>query len=228
MYVTPRFYDRKPIVTISLVVVNVVIFCITAINQYLIPGGGIYANILYNYAFWPGDFLQGQFLWTLITNLFLHADFFHIFFNMLTLVIFGIDVEYGLGKINFILLYFFSGIIANLLHLVTTMAFLPAASLWIPTVGASGAIFGVMGAYLFLYPRSEGFLYFYLAGVRTKAWVIISIYVAIEIIYAFVFLGSNIAHFAHLGGFIGASIYMIPFSLIKKDKIVDLRVEHGD
>ena len=116
---------------------------------------GVYPTIMYNYAFWPSDLLQGQFLWTLFTNLFLHADIFHIFFNMLTLIIFGIDVEYGLGKINYILIYFFSGVAANLLHFLTTLAFLPAAFLYIPTVGASGAIFGVMGAYLFLFPGTK-------------------------------------------------------------------------
>jgi membrane associated rhomboid family serine protease len=133
--------------------------------------------------------------WTIITYMFLHAGLSHILFNMIALYVFGNRVEQRLGPNRFITLYFVSGIAGALLSFLFQNGN-------IPIVGASGAIFGVMLAYARFWPRDQ-FLFWGILPVEAR-WL-----VAISTLVALFGIGSGVAHFAHLGGFLGGFIYLL-------------------
>jgi membrane associated rhomboid family serine protease len=134
--------------------------------------------------------------WMLVTYMFLHGSIFHIAFNMLALYIFGPRVEERIGSGNFIALYLLSGVGGALLSFVPPQA---------PTLGASGAIMGVMLAYAMYWPH-ERFLFWGIVPVQ--AWFLVAAYVAMDVSGAGGFGGAGIAHFAHLGGFITGFLYL--------------------
>ena len=133
--------------------------------------------------------------WTSVTYMFVHGGMMHIFFNMLGLVFFGPRVEDELGERDFLLLYFLSGISGALLSVITPFTAI---------VGASGALYGVMMAYAYLWPRSQ----IYIWGVMPvqARWLVV-IMTAMSLYGGF--SGSDgIAHFAHLGGFLGGYLFL--------------------
>jgi membrane associated rhomboid family serine protease len=132
--------------------------------------------------------------WTMITYMFAHGGFGHIFWNMFALYIFGPRVEQRIGSERFFVLYMISGISGALL------SFLLAKDAAV--VGASGAIFGVMLAYARFWPRDRVYVYFVIP-VEVR-WLVI-IYTVISILG----FGGGVAHFAHLGGFAGAMLYLL-------------------
>ena len=162
-----------------------------------------FGPVIYWFAMFPSDIIRGQFLWTLLSNMFLHADVVHIFFNMYALYIFGNDVEYYFGHIPFLVLYLFWGFFANLFYIGTTF-FLTPWWINVPTIGASGAVFGVMIAYAVAYPQRilTGFIPF---PIRTTARRFVLLYIVIETVYFMIgpvtgVTGGGVAHAAHLGG----------------------------
>jgi membrane associated rhomboid family serine protease len=133
--------------------------------------------------------------WTLVTYMFLHAGFGHIFFNMLSLFIFGPRLELQLGGRRFITLYFISGIAGGLL----SWPFSPHAGI----VGASGAILGVMYGFARYWPRERIMVWFAILEARYA----VLLFVAMDLFAGFGG-GDNVAHFAHLGGAAGAFAYL--------------------
>jgi len=131
--------------------------------------------------------------WSAVSYMFLHANMSHIFFNMLGLYIFGPPVEARLGGRRFATLYLFSGLAGALLSVLTS----PAA-----VVGASGAVYGVMLGFAWFWPRQQIMLWG-VVGIEAR-WLI----VAYTLMSLFGVGGGGIAHFAHLGGFIGAWLYL--------------------
>ena len=135
--------------------------------------------------------------WTIITYMFVHAGFWHIGLNMLVLYFFGPAVEARLGGRHFFGLYFISGITGALLSLV----FMPHA----PIVGASGAIFGVMLAFAHFWPRQRIYIW---AVLPIEARWLVVLYTVFSLWAGFGGAESGIAHFAHLGGFLGGFLYL--------------------
>lgn len=129
--------------------------------------------------------------WTIVTYMFLHAGLLHIFFNMLMLFFFGPRLEAKLGGQRFLTLYLVSGFLGALLSLFT-----PQAAI----VGASGAVYGVMAAFALLWPREKVLLYF-LFPIEIR--VLMVAFVALSVFFVVTGGNSGIAHFAHLGGFLG-------------------------
>ena len=172
-----------------IIFVNVAVF----LAQRFIPGFADLSEGLG--ALIPVDVLYRP--WTLVTYMFLHANFGHIFFNMLSLYIFGPRVELELGGRAFFTLYFVSGIAGALLSLV-----FPSA---VPIVGASGATFGVMLAYAKFWPRDQILIWFVPMQVR----IAVIVMTLLSVFGTFgIGGGGNIAHLAHLGGFMGAFLYL--------------------
>ena len=134
--------------------------------------------------------------WTLLTYMFAHGSVSHIAFNMLALWIFGPRVEMRLGGATFIRLYLISGISGGLLSLLFTP--------YVPIVGASGAIFGVQLAFAIFFPREKIFIW---GVVPVEARLLVIIMTAISI-FGGLSGGGNTAHFAHLGGYVGAWLFM--------------------
>ena len=144
--------------------------------------------------------------WTLITYMFMHASPSHILFNMLGLYFFGPRVEDELGGARYLALYFISGLMGAVLSFVFT----PFAAI----VGASGAIYGVFLAFAYFWPRERIFIWG-IIPIEAR-WLV----VGMTALSLFGGLGSegNIAHFAHLGGFVGAYIYL---------KLIDRRMHRA-
>lgn len=135
--------------------------------------------------------------WTIVTYMFLHAGVWHLFFNMLGLFFFGPRLEARLGGRAFLVLYFASGIMGGLL----SFPFTPRAAI----VGASGAVFGVLLGFARYWPRER----IYIWGVLPiEARTLVVIMTLLALMGGFGGTGSGVAHFAHLGGFLGGFLYL--------------------
>jgi membrane associated rhomboid family serine protease len=130
--------------------------------------------------------------WTLVTYMFLHGGFMHILFNMIGLYFFGPRVEQRIGSGRFFALYMIAGITGGLLSFYTPMARI---------IGASGAVYGVLLAYARFWPRDQ-ILIWGIIPVEVR-WLVL-IYTVMSLLG----LGGGVAHFAHLGGFLGAFLYL--------------------
>lgn len=153
---------------------------------------------------------------TLITSMFMHGGFAHLGGNMLFLWIFGDNIEDRLGHVRYIIFYLLCGVLASLAHVFTTYAFAAnEASLLVPSLGASGAISGVLGGYLLLHPsRPVGAILFNVIT-RVPAWVAIGMWFVFQLISGLGVLGGGsqtggVAYAAHIGGFI-AGVVLIKF-----------------
>ena len=144
-------------------------------------------------------------LLTLLTSMFMHGGFVHLGGNMLYLWIFGNNIEDILGPAKFIVFYLLSGLVAHALHIASDPGSL------VPTVGASGAISGLLGAYLIAYPQARVltlvFLGFFIRMAVIPAFIIIVYWFVIQFIFGLASLGGTaeggVAWFAHIGGFLG-------------------------
>lgn len=139
----------------------------------------------------------------LVTHMFMHADFGHVFFNMLMLFFFGPQLEYFFGPKKFLFFFFSTGFGASILHMIATWFEINylGSSIYvenIPMLGASGAIYGVMAAFAFLFPNQEMSLLF--LPIKFKAVYMIMVLLAISLFSGFQGYGTGVAHFAHLGG----------------------------
>lgn len=139
------------------------------------------------------------YVWQLFTYMFLHGNFFHLFFNMFILWMFGSELESIWGKSEFIKYYFITGIGAGIVYVIAKHNSV------IPTIGASGAIFGLLLAFGLTFPNRYIYLYFFLP---IKAKFLVLIFGIIEFIAAFSGSRDNIAHFAHLGGLLVGFLYL--------------------
>ena len=168
-----------------LIIANVAVFGL----QVVLPG---LAGLL---VFAPSEVLTRP--WTILTYMFLHGGFSHLFFNMLGLFFFGGRVEHRLGGRDFARLYFVSGVAGALL----SMGLAPRAAI----IGASGGVFGVSLAFAMFWPRER----IYIWGVLpVEAWLLVAINTGLSIFSGFGGTGSGVAHFAHLGGYLGAWAYL--------------------
>ncbi len=196
------FLSRIPTATKNLILVNVLVFVATIINEnYMIGTFGLFYPTS-PYFRW----------WQVVTHMFMHGGFWHILFNMYTLFIFGVVVERIIGTKKFLLFYFVCGFGAAALQMGTQyiemQAFLNSASeaalkgiavlKSTPTVGASGAIYGVLIGYAMLFPQSKMTLIFPPVTLSAK-WMVI-IFAAIELFTGVTGFADGVAHFAHLGG----------------------------
>ena len=192
-------FSNVPPVTKNLILVNILIYIATALNEnFMIATFGLFYPSS-PYFHW----------WQIITHMFMHGGFWHIFFNMYTLFIFGIVVERIIGSKKFALFYFVCGLGAAALQIGTQyiemQAFISAGATqsiaalkMTPTVGASGAIYGVLIGYAMLFPDSKMTLLFPPITLSAK-WMVI-IFAAIELFTGVIGWVDGVAHFAHLGG----------------------------
>jgi len=156
---------------------------------------------------------------TLITSMFMHGGIAHIFGNMLFLFIFGDNIEDRLGHIRYLLFYLVCGIIAGLSHVFATAAFASdASSLLVPSLGASGAISGVLGGYILLYPTNRVVVLLGWFATPMPAFLAIGLWFVFQLISGLGVLGSGsqaggVAYAAHIGGFIAGLILIKIFAL---------------
>ena len=151
-----RFYPGKRNFFSNLSITNQLIIIITFFYFLSYFIAGIYGREFFmnNFALTPAFILSGKKLWTLLTSMFLHAGFFHLFANMFSLFFVGNFLEKIIGKKRFISIYFISGLIGGIFFVLSGMIF----SSNIPGIGASGAIFGILGVLAVLIPYSKIYL----------------------------------------------------------------------
>jgi membrane associated rhomboid family serine protease len=152
----------------------------------------------------PGLVWYKYFLWQLGTYLFLHGDIPHILFNLLALWMFGGELESYWGSKKFLFYFFFCGIGAGMVTVICTILFTPQYQS-IPIIGASGAIYGLLLAFGWLFPNRQIYIYF-LFPIPAKYFVII--FGLLEFVYFSRGGGGGISHLTHLGGLIFGFFYM--------------------
>lgn len=169
-----------------------------------------------HFALWPwGDFpvagtgiTVGFEFWQLVTSAFMHGSFPHIALNMFALYMFGRDVELVLGARRFIWLYGASVIAGSLAQLLVVTATIDNGV--VPTLGASGGVFGVLLAFGVIFPKRRVMLIF--PPIPMPAWVLVTGYAIIELASGVLGTQQGVAHFAHLGGMVGAAIVLLVVS----------------
>jgi membrane associated rhomboid family serine protease len=172
-------------------------------------------NFIYQFGTIPYDLFNpaGMFPYiTIFTSMFIHANLMHILGNMLFLWVFADNVEDQLGHIKFIVFYLIVGVAAVFLHSITT----PNSR--IPMVGASGAISGVLGAYVVFFPRARILSLIPLGFFMRVAYLPSLFFIGIWFLYQFLLgfasmgvKGGGVAYFAHIGGFIAGVLFALPF-----------------
>jgi len=193
-------FDQLPPITKTLLWSNALVFLI---HQFV--GGMAFLGFM----LWPlGEFPAGQvdgrlltvgFLpWQLLTYGFMHANLAHIFFNMFALLMFGAQIEMVWGQRRFALYYFVCLAGAGLIQLGVTTAAVQSGGAPYPTVGASGAVFGLLLAYGMMFPNRQVMLL--IPPIPMKARTLVIAYGALELFLGVTGTQSGVAHFAHLGG----------------------------
>ena len=156
-------------------------------------------NLWLYFALWPiGD---GFAVWQVATYGFLHADFWHLFFNMFAVFMFGSQIELLFGQRWFLTYFLVCVFSAALLHMLVAVVFGGLAG---PTLGASGGVFGVLLAYAMYFPHRK--LFIIPIPVPIPAWLAVTGYGLLELYFGVTGTVSGVAHFAHLGGMLGGYI----------------------
>ena len=201
---------RTPYVTYALMAINIVVFLTywplfsdpRALNMFF-----------YEWAMVPVLVTEQGTYHTMLTSMFMHGGVMHLAGNMLFLWIFGDNLEDDMGHVPYLLFYLASGLAAGLAHVLSG----PQST--VPTVGASGAIAGVMGGYLLLYPKARVdvliILIFFIRILPIPAWIMLGIWFALQLFNG---MGADpttggVAYWAHAGGFIVGLVLTLPLFL---------------
>jgi membrane associated rhomboid family serine protease len=202
----------KPILTVSLIVLNVFIWLYQSSlgpmeQEFVLRMGAIPYQIVHLNDLPPTNFFPLPM--TLISSMFLHGGLMHLLGNMLFLWIFGNNIEDDLGRGRFLIFYLLTGVIASLGHIVA------APNSEIPMIGASGAISGILGAYVVLYPRAKivtaVLIIIILRIFRIPAIIFLGIWFAMQLLAAGNPAAGGVAWWAHIGGFVVGALLILVF-----------------
>ena len=197
---TPRLHGR-PYVNYSIIALNVIIFIWEVIETNFFSDVVKTNQIFFSYGTIPDLVLQGD-LFPIITSMFLHGGIMHIIGNMVFLYIFGDNIEDRFGHFKYLILYILWGIAAGVIHSFYAVS---VGSGNIPAVGASGAISGVIGAYLILFPKAKILTIitaFFITTVRIPAIAYIPLWFILQVIFSIINPEGGVAYLAHIGGFV--------------------------
>lgn len=207
-----------PHLTRIFIIVNVIVFFVNFLPElsrpywlYTLLGvaeSPVIRQSSLQYGLIPNEVLQGHRLFTFVTSMFMHADLWHLGGNMLYLHIFGDNIEDSFGRWRYFLFYFLSGFAASMFFILTNI------NSSAPAIGASGAISGVLGAYLVLYPKARVLTLVFLGWifpVLIPAIFLLGFWFVYQLFYGMVTLGlgavTSIAYWAHVGGFIAGLVF---------------------
>jgi membrane associated rhomboid family serine protease len=195
----------KPFWSYTFILLNITIY----LYEVFLQGNGQLNEFLYNYGTIPAEIVRGEDYYTLFTNMFLHGGWMHLIGNMLYLWVFADNIEARIGNTRFVLFYIGGGIFASLTHVIFNM------DSQITSIGASGALSAVLGAYLVMFPQSKIKLIFiyYLRPFKIAAIYFLGIWIIQQLISGFASLGPETAQtggtawWAHIGGFLFGLAY---------------------
>jgi len=197
--------ESTPFVNYFLIVLNVLVFVWElsqghrALNSFMFQFGVVPHHTLAVLTGQSHDAPVTAIL-PMFTSMFLHASFLHVAGNMLFLWIFGDNVEDYLGHFRYLLVYLACGLAGSFTHILLNL------NSRAPTVGASGAIAGIMGAYFILFPRARVLTWFFVFVLWLPAWLVLGYWFAIQFLAVHQMAESGIAVWAHLGGFAAGAI----------------------
>ncbi len=194
--------NRTPYVSWALIAINIVVYLL-----YGFLDAPATMRVFDNWALIPAEVMSGEALHTFITAMFMHGGWMHLAGNMLFLWVFGDNLEDYLGHVGMLAFYLLCGVGASFAQIAID----PYST--IPNVGASGAIAGLMGGYLLLFPKARvdvAFIIFVIIKViPLPAWGVLGAWIGFQIVSGFVSIGATgggVAYFAHIGGFIAGII----------------------
>ena len=205
-----------PHVNRMLILVNVVVSVVILLSNFGFIDSSFAGDIEKRFAMTPYYIIRGEELYTLFTSMFLHAGLLHLFGNMLYLYVFGDNIEDVFGHASYLVFYIVSGLAASFAHIlsITDPKFYMT-----PVVGASGAIAGVLGAYLILYPKAR-ILTLIIAGwpiiVPVPAIFFLGFWFLMQWLEVLLGVVGNVAWWAHIGGFITGLALALIFGLKRK------------
>jgi hypothetical protein len=220
---------KTPHVNRLLLVANIIIFAVYWLSsENLFLDEQFAGDIEEKFVMIPKNIIRGQQLYTLFTSMFMHAGWFHLLGNMLYLYIFGDNVEDAFGHAGYLIFYLLAGLVASFAH-IFSIIFAPELSsligvpqvsdLTIGVVGASGAISGVLGAYLVLYPTAKILtlvFYGWIIIVPIPAIFFLGFWFLMQWLLAFFDITGGVAYWAHIGGFIAGIILALVFGRRRK------------
>jgi membrane associated rhomboid family serine protease len=195
--------SKVAVITYLIIGINIMVFLQSLSNPEA------YKQLIENYGLVPERIMRGENLLSLITSMFLHTDIIHLALNMFFLLVSGDAVERECGNTRFLMLYLAFGVIAGLFH-----SYLNSPST-IPTIGASGAIFGVLAAFSILFPFRWLLKLFGFIPIPMPAIIFVFITILTETVYVSSGIVENIAHTAHVGGFL-AGVFLTLLLIPKK------------
>lgn len=194
-----------PFVTYALMALNILIFGFTWLS---FPNGAGLGQFYLDWAIIPRLITSGQGYSALLTSIFLHAGLLHLAGNMLFLWVFGDNLEHEWGHFPFLLFYLTAGVAAGLLQVISEPFSI------VPTIGASGAIAGVMGGYLLLFPKAKVdiFIFFvvFFRIIPVPAWIMLGLWMVMQLFGGFGPGDESVAYFAHIGGFAVGMALTVP------------------
>lgn len=202
--------QRTPFVVYALIAVNVLIFFLQL--PYMADERAL-AGFWADRALYPVLVTEHGRYTGIVTSMFLHAGWMHIIGNMLFLWIFGDNLEDQMGHVGFLVFYLASGVAAALAHIYS------APGSGVPTVGASGAIAGVMGGYLLMFPRARVdivvIIVIFIRILTVPAWIMLGLWFALQILsgVSMPVDGGGVAFWAHAGGFVAGLVLALPLWL---------------
>ncbi|MFW5790310.1 MAG: rhomboid family intramembrane serine protease [Bacillota bacterium] len=197
---------RKPIITGIIIIINIIIYLWqSALDPFQLR------VFLYDFGLVPEVFIENALIssYTILTSIFLHGGLGHLIGNMWILALFGDNVEDRMGRLSFLGFYILSGIVANFIHLLFN------TGSTVPTIGASGAVAGIMAAYVFLFPLARVVsvipIFFFPYIISVPALFFIGIWFITQVYYGTIGLtlgnAGGVAWWAHIGGFIFGAIF---------------------
>jgi membrane associated rhomboid family serine protease len=183
-----RYYN----VTIILVVVNVLVWLLSLVAR----------SVLYPFYLLPDAVLQAGAWWQVVTYMFIHANFQHILFNMLTLFVFGLPLEQKMGSNEFLLYYFVCGIGAGV---GTVLIYSALGAGNVAVIGASGALFSLMIAFAALFPDARIYL---LGFLPMRAPTAVALMAVLQVVMQLTLRGSGVAFLTHVAGILFGFLYV--------------------
>ena len=224
-----------PHVNRLLLTVNIVVFIVFWLASFDIVLNTSFANdMVQNFTMYPYEIIHGQRLFTLLTSMFMHdptsllAGLFHLGGNMLYLYVFGDNIEDTFGHFGYLVFYLFSGLVASTVYILSVL-YTPmlnsltglsmSADLTEGLLGASGAIAGVLGAYIVLYPKARILTLIFYGWpiiVPIPAIAFLGFWFVLQWLYVFLGIATGVAYWAHIGGFIAGMILALVFGLGRK------------
>ncbi len=206
-----------PHVNRLILVANIIIFTVYWLSSQNIFWSSQFANeIEQRFVMIPEQIIHGQQLYTLFTSMFMHAGWLHLLGNMLFLYVFGDNIEDAFGHVGYLVFYIISGLVATLAYIVSILLVPAIGDLAAGLVGASGAISGVLGAYIVLYPKAKIVALVFYVILPVPAIVFLGFWFIMQWFYGFFDMSGGVAYWAHIGGFIAGMILALVFGLKRK------------